>query len=76
MFVVAFLLSSLFSFVIIAGQNVICSSKDTAATKVAVELVIKTISMSLLLTLKIVYYCSLATDYYYYITVIAAFQII
>ena len=50
------LLLSLFSFVFISGQNVISISKDTAATAVVVDLIIRTKIVSLLLTSKIVYY--------------------
>ena len=50
-----FLLLSLFSLVSISGQSSIFSSKDAAATTAAGELIIRTIIMLLLLTLKIVY---------------------
>ena len=50
------LLLSLFSLVSIPGQNSIFNGKDAAATTAAVELIIRTIIMLLLLTLKIVYY--------------------
>ena len=40
----------------ISAQNFISSSKDAVTTTVAVELIIRTVSVSLLLTLTIVYY--------------------
>ena len=49
------LLLSLFSLVSISGQNSVFSSKDPAATTTAVGLIIRTIIMLLLLTLKIAY---------------------
>ena len=52
-FAVAFIL---FSFVFIFGQNFSSNSKDTDFTTAAVELNIRTIIASLLLTLEIVHY--------------------
>ena len=50
------LLLPLFSLIFISGKNLISSSKDAAATTAVVEPIISTISVSLLLTLKIVHY--------------------
>ena len=50
------LLMSLFSSVFISGQNFTSGSKDASATTAAAELIIRTITASLLLTLTIVYY--------------------
>ena len=47
---------SLFSLVYISGQNFISSSKDAAGTTAVVELTIRTITVSFLLTLAIIYY--------------------
>ena len=47
---------SLLTFVFISGQNVVSSSKDTATTTAAVELIKGTIIDLFYLTLKIVYY--------------------
>ena len=50
------LLLSLFPLVSIFGRAFISSSKDVANTTAVVQLILKTISVSLLLTLKIAYY--------------------
>ena len=50
------LLLPLFSLIFISGQNFISSSKDAAAATAVVEPIISAISVSLLLTLKIVHY--------------------
>ena len=47
---------SLFSLVYISGQNFISGSKDAAGTTAVVELTIRTITVSFLLTLAIIYY--------------------
>ena len=47
---------SLFSLVYISGQNFISNSKDAAGTTAVVELTIRTITVSFLLTLAIIHY--------------------
>ena len=55
-FLLLLLLLFLVSLVFISDQNFSSSSKDTAATTDVVELIIRTVSVSLLLTLAIAYY--------------------
>ena len=50
------LLPLFFSLVLISGQSFTCTSNDAAAKTAAVELIIRRITVSLLLTLAIVYY--------------------
>ena len=55
-FLLFWLLLSLFSLLFISGQNFISSSKDVAASAAVVELIVRKITVSLLLTLAVVCY--------------------